>query len=160
MRKSELEKRAEKISLGAIKYQLLKIDAVKNTLFNPEESIAFEGNTGPYIQYTYARSSSILRKVKKRISNQKPKSIHESEIELIKQMNNFPETVQSAYKHLNPALIANYSFQLAQKFNDFYQNCPVIGDENQAFRLKIVEAYRIVIKSALNLLGIDVLEEM
>jgi len=160
LRKSELEKRAEKISLGAIKYQLLKIDAVKNTLFNPEESIAFEGNTGPYIQYTYARSSSILRKVKKRISNQKPKSIHESEIELIKQMNNFPETVQSAYKHLNPALIANYSFQLAQKFNDFYQNCPVIGDENQAFRLKIIEAYRIVIKQSLYLLGIDVLEEM
>jgi len=160
LNKSEVGKRAEAISLGAIKYQLLKIDSAKNILFNPEESIAFEGNTGPYIQYTYARSSSILRKIKKKIKDQKPKSIHESEIELIKEMNNFQETVESAYKHLNPALLANYSFQLAQKFNDFYQNCPVIGDENEAFRLKIVEAYKIVIKSALNLLGIDVLEEM
>ena len=160
LNKSEVEKRAEKISLGAIRYQLLKIDANKNTIFNPEKSIVFEGNTGPYIQYTYARSSSILRKIKNKTTKQKIENLHESEVELIKELNNFPEIVQQAHKHLNPALIANYSFQLAQKFNDFYQNCPVIGDENQAFRLKIVEAYRIVIKSALNLLGIDVLEEM
>ena len=157
--KKKLEKRSLTIALAAIKYLLLKIDAKKNMTFNPKKSVSFEGDTGPYIQYAYARASSILKKTK-----QKPKwviyDLEQKENLLIKKLSEFPSLVEKAYEQLNPSLIANYSYQLAQLFNEFYHACPVIGSKQEGFRLKLVDAFRQVLKNSLHLLGIDVLEEM
>lgn len=158
--KLELEKRSLKITLSAIKYLLLKIDIKKNTIFNPKESISFEGDTGPYLLYSYARASSILRKVKKSPIKSKTNNLSEDEFKLVKKFSQFPEVVTSAYKTYNPALVANYSYQLAQIFNEFYHSCPVINSENESFRLKLVDAFRVVLKNSLNLLGIETIERM
>ncbi len=157
--KKELESRSLKIALASIKYLLLKTDIRKNMMFDPKKSIRFEGDTGPYIQYTYARASSILRKskTKKQIKISK---LHEKEIELIKKLSQFKDVVLKSYEVLNPSLIAHYSYQLAQTFNEFYHSCPVIGTENEAFRLKLIEVFRQILKNSLNLLGIETLEEM
>jgi len=159
--KKELNKRALLISIAAIKYSMLKQDSNKTIIFNPKESVKFEGDTGPYLQYSYARASSILRKAKRK-SNLKIKidKLDEKEFELIKKLNEFPEVVLKSYQDMNPSHIANYSYQLAKLFNEFYHVCPVINSEKQNFRLSLVEAFRIVLKNSLNLLGIDVLEEM
>jgi len=158
--KKELEERSLKISLGAIKYMLLKVDAKKNMIFNPKEAISFEGDTGPYLQYTYARASSILKKAKNKKKSFNVKELHEKEINLIKKISSFEEVVKNSYKNLNPSLIANYSYQLAQIFNEFYHTCPVVGSKNEGFRLSLVEATKQTLKNALNLLGIEVLEKM
>lgn len=158
--KRELEKRSLKIALSAIKYSLLKIDIKKNTIFNPKKSISFEGDTGPYIQYSYARASSILRKIKTKKKTFILKNFEPKEIELVKKLSQFPEIVLDAYKNLNPSLIANYSYQLAQIFNEFYHMCPVINSEQESFRISLVESFRYVLKNSLNLLGIETLEEM
>jgi len=157
--KQNLEKRSLIIALAAIKYLLLKIDIKKNVLFNPKESINFEGNTGPYILYSYARAGSIMRKAPK------PKKfevydLEEKEMELVKKLSQFPEIVFNAYKNLNPSIIANYSYQLAQIFNEFYHICKVIGSEQEAFRLALVQSFRQVLKNSLKLLGIEAVEEM
>ncbi len=153
------EERGIKIALSAIRYTLLKVDINKNMLFNPKEAISFEGDTGPYLQYSYARASSILKKAKK---PGKPtiNNLQGEEIELTKKLYSFPEVVSQARQQLNPSLVANYSLKLAQIFNEFYHKCPVIGDENEAFRLKLVESFTIVMKTSLWLLGIEALEEM
>lgn len=158
--KSELDRRSLKIALAAIKYTLIKIDSSKDMTFDPNEAISFEGDTGPYLQYSYARASSILKKAGKKKGKIQIKSIEPAEFELIKKLLAFPGIVQQAYSHLSPHLISNYSFQLAQSFNEFYHACPVIKSEQEAFRLELVKKFRIVIKASLNLLGIDVLEEM
>jgi arginyl-tRNA synthetase len=157
--KRELEKRSSAISLAAIKYWLLKIDAKKDTLFNPEESISFDGNTGPYILYSYARASSIIRK-SKQPDKFKIKNLEKPELELSIKLSHFSDVVLSAYGQLNPALIANYVYETCHLFNEFYHACPVIGDDNEPFRLALVEAFRKVTKNATNLLGIEVLDEM
>ena len=157
--KAELEKRSLTIALAAIKYMLLKIDIKKNILFNPKESIDFEGNTGPYILYSYVRAGSILKKA----PEQKKFEVYElenKEIELVKKLSQFPEAVLNANKNLNPSVIANYSYQLAQIFNEFYHRCKVIGSEQEAFRLALVQSFRQVIKNSLKLLGIDTVEKM
>ena len=136
----------------------MKNQRTNDIVFNIEKFLDFEGNTGPYLQYSYARASSILRKAGK--NTKKSKALNEKEIALIKKINDFPEVVKKSYEHLFPNLIANYSFELAQKFNEFYHSCPVIGSENEQFRLKLVEAFRITIKKSLYLLGIEVMEEM
>jgi len=156
----ELEKRSLAIALAAIKYMLLKIDIKRAMLFNPEKSVDFEGDTGPYLLYTYARASSILRKSPSALKKYDVQDLEPQEIDLIKKLSQFPEVVASAYKTLNPSTIANYSFQLAQKFNEFYHSCKVIGSEQETFRLALVEAFRQVLKNSLWLLGIDPLEEM
>lgn len=159
--KKELESRSLKISLAAIKYAVLKVDAKKNMIFNPKESISLEGDTGPYIQYAYARASSILKKAK--ISKDKKLILNElqpKEIELIKQLSNFKQVVQDAYSHLNPSLVATYSYRLAQIFNEFYHESQVIGSEQEIFRLNLIESFRIILKKSLYLIGIDVLETM
>ena len=159
----ELEKRSLTIALAAIKYALLKIEASKNMTFNPNESISLEGNTGPYLLYSYARAKSILRKIKKgkkEINKSKPKSLNESEKALITKLSEFSEIVASSLHQMNPSAIANYSFLLCQCFNEFYHNSPVLNSENESFRLELVKAFSQTIKNALNLLGIDVLEEM
>jgi arginyl-tRNA synthetase len=159
--KKKLEERALKISIAAIKYSMLKQSPNKNIIFTKKDALNFEGDTGPYIQYSYARASSILRKVRRKEKNRLSiKALEQKELELIKKISQFPEIVLNAYKNLNPSLIANYSYQLAQIFNEFYHACPVIGSEQELFRLEIIKAFRIVLKNSLYLLGIDAIEKM
>ncbi len=160
--KKQLEENSLKITLGAIKYLLLKTDIKKNITFNPKESISFEGNTGPYLQYSYARASSILNKAEiKKSKINSLKELEPKETELINKLSFFENVVVSSANSLNPTLIANYAYELAQIFNEFYHSCPVIGSKDkQAFRLKLVESFRQVLKNALHLLSIGVLEEM
>lgn len=157
--KKELEERSLKIALSSIKYFLLKVEYLKDMIFNPEQAIDFEGDTGPYLLYSYARASSILRKSKKKPAI-KVIDLTNSEIQLIKKLSQFFEIVEKASIQLNPSIIANYSFELAQTFNEFYHSCQVIGSVEENFRLSLVEAFRIIIKQSLNLLGIEVMEEM
>jgi|SRR3989344_1944076 len=168
--KQEIESRSLIITRSAIKYMLLRTDIKKNILFNPKESVSFEGDTGPYLLYSYARANSILKKAKEAElerevgeENKKMLEIEQlelKEIELIKKLSQFPEIVSNSYINSNPSLIANYSHQLAQIFNEFYHSCPVIGSNQEVFRLKLVEAFKQVLKNSLNLLGIKVLERM
>lgn len=164
--KHEISKRKtngnpEIVGISAVKYAILKNNINKSIIFDLDDALNFEGDTGPYLLYSYARASSILRKsgeLSKEI--QKPKKIEQKEFEIIKKFSEFPEIALSAYKNLSPSIIANYSYQLAQIFNEFYHACPVIGSENQQFRLLMVESFRIILENSLNLLGINVLEEM
>ncbi len=163
--KKEIEKRrtkgdAKKVGIGAVKYAILKNSNNKIIQFNLEDSLNFEGDTGPYLLYSYARASSILRKAKIKSKKSKLKKIHAKEFELGKKLSQFPETVMSAYKNYNPSIIANYSYQLAQIFNEFYHKCPVINSEKEFFRLSLVNAFRQTLKNSLYLLGIEVIEEM
>ncbi len=164
IKKRQTKGDAEKIGTAAIKYAMLRNENNKNIIFDWEQALNFEGDSGPYLQYSYARASSILRKIKKgKKANQgkiKIPSLKESEIKLVKAISEFPKIVEDASKNLNPSLIASYSFKLAQTFSEFYQNCRVIGSREENFRLALVQAFRIVIKSALNLLGIEIMEEM
>ena len=163
--KYETEKRKtkgspEKIAIAAIKYSMLKNDNDKNVIFDWEQSLRFEGDTGPYLQYSYARASSIIKKSKiKKSKNQIPE-LSDGEIKLIKKILAFPEVVEKSAEKLNPSFIANYSFQLAQSFNEFYHSNKVIGEKEEAFRIKLVEAFRNTLKNSLYLLGIEVMEEM
>jgi arginyl-tRNA synthetase len=164
----ELEKRARKVAIAAIFYGDLKSNRTNNVVFDLDRFVSFEGDTGPYLLYSYARASSILRKAKeasKRSSLRDPKSfklenLEEKEIELVKKLEEFEKVLSNAYEHLNPALIANYSYQLSQIFNEFYHSCPVIDSDKKDFRLALVQSFRQILKNGLNLLGIDVLEEM
>lgn len=159
--KKELEKRSLIIVNAAIKYFLLKVDSNKNMIFNPKESVNFEGDTGPYLQYSYARASSIIKKVNKnKIKDSELTELELKEIELVKKLSEFPEIVSKSYNLLNPSVIANYSYQLAQIFNEFYHECPVLKSEKEFFRLMLVESFRQVLKNSLFLLGIEVLEKM
>lgn len=161
--KKEIDKRALMIAIGAMKYSMLKQDPNKNIVFEKEKALNFEGDSGPYLQYSYARASSIIRK-----SKSVPKlpslfyDLNPKEAELAKKLSEFPEVVSQAYSHLNSSLIANYSFQLAQLFNEFYHACPVLNADKEVKqrRLAMVEAFRIVLKSSLYLLGIPVMEQM
>ena len=151
------------IGLGALKYYILKVDPKKRILFNPEESVDFQGNTGPFIQYTYARIQSILRKGELSVKSSNLKVLHPKEKELIKQLQLFPETIQQAAAHYSPALIANYTYELVKSFNSFYQNVSILGadfEEEKSFRIKLSRAVSDVIKTAFGLLGIDVPERM
>jgi len=152
---------AKKIGVGAVKYSILKNNNNKIINFNLDEALNFEGDTGPYLLYSYARASSILRKAKINSKNKNSFSeIELKEIDLIKKLSQFPEIVLKSYYNLNPSIIANYSYQLAQNFNEFYHSCPVIGSEKEIFRLNLVEAFRIVLKNSLSLLGIETIERM
>jgi arginyl-tRNA synthetase len=152
---------AKKVAIAAVKYAMLRNENNKNITFDLEESLAFEGNTGPYLQYSYARASSIIKKSKKKntIKIVIPELTKE-EIKLIKNISNFPDIVLKVGISMDPYQIANYSFELAQSFNEFYHVCPVIGDKNEAFRLKLVDSFRKTLKNSLYLLGIEVMEEM
>ncbi len=158
--KRELEKRSSIISLAAIKYFLLKVDTRRNMIFNPKESISFEGDTGPYVLYSYARASSILKKIKNKKKNSSLDSLEDSEIKIIKKLSEFSRVVSKSYETLNPSLIANYSYQLAQIFNEFYHECPVLNSKKENFRINLVESFRQVLGNSLSLLGIETLEKM
>ena len=150
-----------KVGTGAIKYIILKNEPKRDVSFSWEQALSFEGNTGPYLQYSYARASSIIKKAKsfKKSSTAIPE-LNNSEKTLLIKISKFPEIVTDAEKSMNPALIANYSFELAKTFSEFYAQCKVIGDECEGFRLKLVDAFRTTLKNALHLLGIEVMEEM
>jgi arginyl-tRNA synthetase len=157
------------IGMGALKYFILKVDPKKRILFDPEESVDFQGNTGPFIQYTYARIQSILRKANLNdevwSSGVETNSIelHQKEKELLKQLQLFPETIQQAAEQLSPALIANYTYELVKSFNSFYQNVSILNASNQQeklFRVQLSKAVSDVIKTAFGLLGVDVPERM
>ena len=152
------------IGLGALKYYILKVDPKKRILFNPKESIDFNGNTGPFIQYTYARIQSILRKADfEHSKNVHVAKLHPKEKELIKQLQNFPEIIQNAAQNLSPALIANYTYDLVKDYNSFYQSVPILGSDKEAekiFRTQLSSKVGQIIKSAFSLLGIDVPERM
>jgi arginyl-tRNA synthetase len=155
----EMEERSRKIALAAIKYQLLKVDIAKNMVFDPAKAIAFEGDTGPYLQYSYARASSIVRKAGT-VPPVVITALDASEVRLVKKINAFPGTVAAAYDKLSATLIATYAFELAQAFNEFYHACPVIGSDSAGFRLALVQGFRATLKKCLWLLGIDEIEEM
>lgn len=151
------------IGLGALKYFMLKVDPKKNMMFNPEESVDFAGNTGPFIQYTYARIQSILRRADFDLSQTVEVELHEKEKELIKLVELFPAEIQDAAKNHSPALIANYIYDLVREYNSFYQAVPILGEENQdkkVFRAQLSKKVGEIVKSAFGLLGINVPERM
>ncbi len=159
----EKEKSYEIVGLGALKYFMLKVDPKKKMLFNPAESIDFNGNTGPFIQYTYARIQSLLNRAnftEGDFGNYQPNA---SEKELIMQLSNFKEVVEKAAETLSPAQVANYVYDLVKTYNSFYQNNPVmtLEDENaKQFKLQISDLTAKTIKKALHLLGINVVNRM
>jgi len=159
--KGELEERSTKIALAAIFYGDLKNNRKNNVVFDLKKFVSFEGNTGPYILYSYARASSIMRKIgRSKEEKFKILNLHEKELDLIQKLLLFEETVVASFNSLNPSLIAHYAYQTSKLFNEFYHVCPVIDSKEEAFRIALVEAFRIVIKNSLHLLGIEPLEEM
>ena len=154
------------IGLGALKYFMLKVDARKNMLFNPKESIDFNGNTGPFIQYTYARTRSIERKAAEAgvsTNTAMPESISEKECAIIRMLNEFPAVVKQAGTDYSPSGIANYAYELAKEYNQFYHDFSILKEENEAaksFRILLTHNVGKVIKSAMSLLGIEVPERM
>ncbi len=154
------------IGLGALKYYILKVDPKKRILFDPKDSIDFQGNTGPFIQYTYARIQSILRKagVDATVTLSADQvALEDKERELIKQLQLFPEVIQQAATNHSPALIANYTYDLVKAFNSFYQNVSILGADTQneiVFRVQLSQAVANTIKNAFSLLGVAVPERM
>ena len=152
------------IGLGALKYYVLKVDPKKRILFDPKESIDFQGNTGPFIQYTYARIQSILRKANlNNIVSGSVTVLHPKEKELIKQIQLFPEVIQNAADSHSPALIANYTYELVKGFNSFYQNVSILGADRESqkgFRVLLSKVVANTIKNSFGLLGIHVPERM
>jgi arginyl-tRNA synthetase len=153
----------ETIGLGALKYFILKVDPKKRILFDPKSSVDFQGNTGPFIQYTYARIQSIIKKATFDYSKAVTIDLHEKEKELLKQLELYPDTIQQAAANYSPALIANYTYELVKEFNSFYQNVSILGEEDQdkkIFRVQLAKKVANTIKSAFSLLGIRVPERM
>ena len=149
--------------MGALKYYILKVDPKKGILFDPKESVDFNGNTGPFIQYTYARIQSILRKESPAEFDLNSIEINEAEIEIIRHLYNFEETIQKSAEDLSPALVANYVYDLVKLFNSFYQNYPILKTDNQNtknFRLRLSQWVSQVIFNSLDLLGINSPEKM
>jgi arginyl-tRNA synthetase len=165
---SEAEKQElyQVIGLGALKYYILKVDPKKRILFDPKESIDFQGNTGPFIQYTYARIQSILRKADVDFNatlDVNEVTLNEKEKELIKQIQLFEEVIKNAADNHSPALIANYTYDLVKEFNSFYQNVSILGadsDTEKLFRVQLSNVVANIIKNAFGLLGIQVPERM
>lgn len=163
----EAEDTFRMIALGALKYFILKVDPKKNMLFNPEESIDFNGNTGPFIQYTFARIQSVLRKAAENNlqinSNLKIESFSQKEKEIVKRIALFPATVEEAGNNYSPAVIANYCYELVKEYNQFYHDHSILNEtdsEQQNFRMVLSQTVAQVIKKGMNLLGIEMPERM
>ena len=164
---SETDKEAiySTIGLGALKYFVLKVDPKKRILFDPKASVDFQGNTGPFIQYTYARIQAILRKSAQDSHPEVPTSytLHDKEKSLLKQLQLFPEVIQQAAANYSPALVANFSYDLVKEFNSFYQNVSILGADSAveiSFRVQVSKAVADTVKNAFSLLGIKVPERM
>ena len=166
MTEEERREIARVVGMGALKYFILKVDARKNMLFNPEESIDFNGNTGPFIQYTYARIRSILRKassITSKTSLTSTTSLNEKEVELIQKMNEFGAAVEQAGKDYSPSGIANYCYELTKVFNQFYHDYSILNEpdeQKKTIRLVIAKNVAKIIKNGMGLLGIEVPERM
>ncbi|MBP5360129.1 MAG: arginine--tRNA ligase [Bacteroidaceae bacterium] len=168
MDSKEKDEIARVVGLGALKYFLLKVDARKNMLFNPEESIDFNGNTGPFIQYTYARIRSVLRKAKDAginfgggVSEATP--VNEKEQNLIQHMAEFPSIIQQAAAEYSPSTIANYCYDLVKEYNQFYHDYTILGEsieEKRQLRLVLSEQVSNIVRTSMRLLGIEVPERM
>ncbi len=157
----ELEERAHAIAISAILYGDLSNFRSNDMIFDIERFLSFEGDTGPYLLYTYARARSILKKANYSSSKySSPNEITNIEKRLIFKISQFPETVHKAYLSFAPNLIANYSYDLAKTFNEFYHSSQVIGSKNEKFKLVIVDSFSQILKNALSLLGINVIERM
>ena len=156
------------LALGALKYFILKVDPTKNMLFNPAESIDFNGNTGPFIQYTHARICSIVRKAAEQGVNQQdtlsaPVTLTDKERAVVKCLHDLPSTVASAAANFSPAMIANYAYDLAKSFNSFYQDTPILRETDtnlRLFRVKLCSLVAVSLKNAMRILGIEVPERM
>jgi arginyl-tRNA synthetase len=162
---SDKEQTYNTIGLGALKYFILKVDPKKRILFDPKASVDFQGNTGPFIQYTYARIQAILRKSPLEIDSEVPLDyqLHDKEKSLVKHLQLFPEVIQQAAANYSPALVANYAYDLVKEFNSFYQNVSILGAETATeikFRVQLSSAVANTIKNAFRLLGIAVPERM
>jgi len=158
--KQDLHNRALKVAIAAIFYGDLKNNRSNNIIFDLKKFVSFDGDTGPYLMYSYARASSILRKSNTTLKKFEVSELEPKELELVTKLSQFPDAVLGAYRNLNPSVIANYSYQLAQIFNEFYHSCKVIGSEQETFRLALVESFRQVLKNSLELLGIVPVEKM
>ncbi|MBP5628972.1 MAG: arginine--tRNA ligase [Bacteroidaceae bacterium] len=168
MSAEEKDEIARIVGLGALKYFLLKVDARKNMLFNPEESIDFNGNTGPFIQYTYARIRSVLRKAKEagidfgsEVSKSTP--VNEKEQNLIQHLAEFPAVIQQAATEYSPSTIANYCYDLVKEYNQFYHDYTILGESNEEkrqLRLVLSEQVSNIVRTGMRLLGIEVPERM
>jgi arginyl-tRNA synthetase len=151
------------IGQGALKYFILKVDPKKRILFDPKESVDFQGNTGPFIQYSYVRIQAILRKVDSVSNEIYNGSLDPKEKELIKQLLNFPLAIQNAASTQSPALVANYLYDLVKVFNSFYQSLPILKtsfEDRKIFRLQLSKSVSYTIKNALDLMGIGVVQRM
>lgn len=162
--KAELKKRSEVIGIGALKFFMLKMDPAKDMVYDPEVSISFEGETGPYVQYTYARICSILAKHGKKLNVKVDYSLLKDKLEeeLVRKLAGFPNIVRQAAEHYRPSLIAVYLIKLCQSFNTFYHDVPVLQAEKdiKEARLVLIDAARQVIANGLDLLGIEYVERM
>ena len=160
MTQQESEQLFEQIGLGALKYFMLKVDPKKRMLFDPKESIDFNGNTGPFIQYTHARIQTILKKYSKQIMfDQYTIQLESKEKEIIKHLLGFPAIIKESADSYSPALLANYLFDVVKEFNGFYQNVPILIDEDEnrkAFRIALCQTVGKVIKTGMKLLGVNV----
>jgi arginyl-tRNA synthetase len=155
------------IGMAALKYFLLRVDPVKNMLFNPRESIDFNGHTGPFIQYGYVRTRAILRKAAGAGLSAGVSAEHAAlsayEKLLIRKLHDFPTVIEEAATRYNPSIVANYAYELARDFNSFYQQCPILREEDSAIRqnrLNLVSKTGDVLKTSLYLLGINIVERM
>ena len=163
---AEANEIARKVGLGALKYFILKVDPRKNMLFNPEESIDFNGNTGPFIQYTYARIQSVLRKAASESPNTdipESRTLEDKELALIQRLTEYPSIVRQAGDDFSPAVICNYAYALACDFNSFYHDLTILNEPDaakRALRLLLAKNVAKVIRSAMNLLGIEVPDRM
>ena len=156
----ELDERARKIAISAIFYGDLKNYRSHDIVFDIDRFLSFEGDTGPYLVYSYARANSILNKAKLKAGKLQVMNVNDHEKKLVTELSKFPEVVKNSYEQLAPNLVANYSYQLAQTFNEFYHACLVIGSEEETFRIALVKAFVQVLGNALHLLGIEPLKEM
>ncbi len=158
--KNELEKRALLIARAAIFYGDLRNHRTNDTIFDISKFLEFEGNTGPYLLYTYARSRSVLKKANYKFSLKIPNNISEKEKQLLLEISKFSEVIRQSHESFSPNLVANYSYGLSQKFNEFYQSEKIIGSEAQQFKLSLVDVFSQTLKNSLTLLGIKTLEKM
>ncbi len=160
----ELEKRAKQLGMAAIRFYLLKYEPAKDILFDPKESLSFEGETGPYVQYAHARICSILKKYKKPAPKKADFSLlnEKEEQKLVTLLSQYPETVKQSAENCKPHIVARYLLDLSQSFNEFYHSCPILqADENiRDARLILIIAVKQVLKNGLNLLGIEAPEGM
>ena len=164
----EVREIARKVGLGALKYFILKVDARKNMLFNPAESIDFNGNTGPFIQYTYARIASVLRKAKEAGISMQPASadglsLEEKEINLIQRLRQFEPVLRQAGTDYSPSGIANYCYDLTKEYNQFYHDHSILHEtdqQKQQFRLLLSQTVAKTLRNAMGLLGIEMPERM